>query len=79
MWRKSQNKIRTYWTETLFIVRPPRYNKDITKGQKMENEIYIVCNEDGHLVNIMPTREAAEKFIVNHGFDSWTIETDVMC
>lgn len=41
--------------------------------------IYLVSDESNCLVNILPSLEAAEKFVMNHGLDSWTIEEEEAC
>ena len=44
-----------------------------------EQTLFLVSDESGCLVGIYPTIESAEKFIANHGLESWTIDEDVMC
>lgn len=41
--------------------------------------IYLVEDNEGCLVSVLPTREAAEKFLVNHGVEGWTIYEEEAC
>lgn len=45
----------------------------------MEKSVWLVENENGCLVGVYPTKEGAEKFLANHGLDSWTISEDSWC
>lgn len=41
--------------------------------------LYLVIDSEACLQNILPSQEAAEKFILNHGFEDWTIEIEEAC
>jgi hypothetical protein len=44
-----------------------------------EQLVYLVEDESGALQLITPSLPAAEQFVVRHGNENWTIESEEMC
>lgn len=44
-----------------------------------ETLIYLVSDENGGLQFIVPSLSVAQRLIVEHGNENWTIESEVMC
>lgn len=45
----------------------------------IDQSLFLVIDEDGCLRNLFLDTESAEKFIANHGNESWTVAEDSYC